>query len=1021
MKFHLLGAVELSVNGEPLAIRSDKRRQLLAALAMEVGKPLSHASLAYRLWGEDPPPSALTSLYSHVSRLRDLLERAARASGTNGTGDAPTIDTQSHTYILRADPQLIDWWQYLDFSKQAGLLTENGQDHQARTVLSRASSLWCGEPLAGLPGAWAQTTRITMADQHFATTLRRIEIDLRIGRFAELIPELTALRENRPTDERLAGHLMTALHAVGRATDALAVYPAVARLLHTHFATEPGETLTRLHRCILRGEPLPGAPERAEVALDPAPPAADQAEAPGRPRLIGRADDLHRVLPAPGARLAQGGVVTVSAILGMPGVGKTTLALHAADLMREHFPDGYVHLNLRAHVGNQPPLTSEAAGALLLRRLGVPATTIPIDADEVFALCVETLSSRRAVVVLDDASNAAQVRPLLPTAPTALVIVTSRRRLTDLPGARPVFLDVLTVDDAVSLFTNVVGPERSTDIESIIKIVERCGHLPLAVEIIASRFKGRPSWTLDHLARRLSRPGRLAEIRINSINITQVFELSYRCLSARQRSAFRLLGLYPGPDFGVHAAAALFGWKIDETDEVLEALLNAHLIIETSPDRYQLHDLLREFAVSLGVKQGQREAAVERLIRFSLHAADRADRLLYPHRSRTGLPEDQQLGNLADLLSAIEMNSPESARTWLDTEHANLIALTTHAHDIGLAEGGAWLAHVLAGHLEAEAYWREAQDMHRAAATHWRSQANHRQEARALIDLGATLANASHYEPATEALERGLDLAQAEGDLDAAANALNLLGRLRWDQTRHHEALAIQQEVLAIRKKQNDQWNMARCLVNIGILYRSTGNSEAATIAYESALPLSRKFNDRVLEFRILNNLGDLHLSSGRNPKVRGMFERILEIGGDFMSQLDLSIVRTNLAATLTIPEELEFALSLHQSALATFREAGSVRHEADARNWLGETLLAACQPEKARDQHAAALDLARSIDATREEVGALRGLGCCEAALGNPTAALAHLTAAAALAERVDISDEAARIRTALADLKSN
>ncbi|MFI9360955.1 tetratricopeptide repeat protein [Kitasatospora sp. NPDC053057] len=1003
-----------------MALHSDKRRQLLAALALEVGRPLSHTSLAYRLWDEEPPPSALTSLYSHVSHLRALLRRAARTGGTESPKEAPTIDTRSHTYTLRADPQLIDWWLYLDLSQQAGLLAENGQDHQARTVLSRAEELWGGEPLAGLPGTWARNTRATMADQRFATTLQRIEIDLRIGRHHELIPELTALREDRPTDERLAGHLMTALHAAGRQADALAVYPAVVRLLRADLATEPGEALTRLHRLMLNGEPLPGTPGRVELA-----PAADPAPSgtPGRHRLIGRRDDLRRVLPGAGADPsgARGGVVTVSAILGMPGVGKTTLALHAADLMREHFPDGYVYLNLRAHVGNQPPLTPEAAGALLLRRLGVPATTIPLDADEVFALCAEALSTRRAVVVLDDASNTAQIRPLLPPTPSALIIVTSRQRLAELPCARPVFLDVLPVDDAVALFTNVVGPDRSADRDRVVEIVDRCGLLPLAIELAASRLKARPSWTLDHLAQRLSRKGRLAEIRSGSDSIARAFEVSYQYLPAGQRSAFRLLGLYPGPDFGVHAAAALLGLAIDETDRVLEALLNCHLIQEIAPERYQLHDLLREFAAALGVEGKQRESAVGRLLRFALRAADRADRLLYPRRSRTQLPTDHQFDDMDDLLGDIEINSPEASKAWLEAEHSALIALTAHAHRVGLAETGAWLAHVLAGHLDAEAYWSEAQDMHRAAATHWRSQANDRQEARALIDLGATLANASRYESAAEALERGLTLARGENDPDAAANALSLLGRVRWSQSRLDESLAIQEEALGIRQEIDDQWNVARCLANIGIVHRSMGNYELALRTYNRALPISRKFNDRVFELRILNNIGDLHLISGNASEARRTFEQILRIGRDRMSQFDLSVVHVNLAATLRIPEELDYALRLYRSALETFRSIGSVRYEADATNGLGAAYLAAGRHEDAHDQYAMALSLARSVGTTREEAAALRGLGQCEAALGHADKAVEHLTSAVDLAESVGIADEATQARAALAKLRTH
>ncbi|WP_405003902.1 tetratricopeptide repeat protein [Kitasatospora purpeofusca] len=1014
------------MNGELSAIRTDKGRRLLAALALDVGRPLSHELLAGRLWDEEPPPSAVASIYSHVSRIRRQLRMAAAAESPGSPRDIPTIESRSHTYALRADTHLIDWHRFVDLSKNARQLADNGDDIQARTVLGRAEEIWRGEPLAGLPGGWAQSTRATMADQRLATTLLRIEIDLRLGRFGEVVPELTALREERPTDERVAAHLLVALHGAGRQAEALAVYPAVVRRLHADLGTGPGEALTRLHERMLTGAPLTGPAVRTPAGPRPAPGprgGAAPSPPPGR-HMIGRRDDLRRLLGSTGDAVEHGGVVTVSAILGMAGVGKTTLALHAAHLMRARFPEGYAHLNLGAHIVNRHPLTPSAVATALLRRLGVPAATIPLDSEELFAQCADLLATRRAVVVLDDAATAAQIRPLLPTAPASLVFVTSRRRLAELPGSRPVFLDILPVDDAVALFTSVVGRERADDRSRIVEIVDRCGLLPLAIEIAASRFKARPSWTLAHLAQRLSRKtGRLAEIRHDTESVARAFEMSYRSLPTEQQEAFRLLGAHPGPDIGLHAAAALFGRPVDETDHLLEALLHCHLVQEDTPERYQLHDLIREYAHVLTRDEGGSEeaaTALRRLLGFALHAADRADRLIYPRRSRLPLPTLRQLPGAEGLLYDLDLDSNDSARKWLDTEQSGLIVLAGHARSTGHPETAAWLAHVLAGHLDSQAYWSEAHELHQASATYWRSVPNDRCEARALIDLGATLANASRYPAAQEALQRGLTLARADHDDDATAEALSLLGALHWYRSSLTEALALQEESLRIRRETGDLWNTARCLANIGILENSLGNQEKAMGAYETALPLARRLGNRTLELRILNNLGDLYLGIRDHSAARASFEQVLNLENGSMPHFELAVVRINLAASLPAPEQLERVLSLYRSALTTFRRTGSIRHESIALAGLGDALLTVGRAEEARDQLALAMELAKSVGAAREEVAALRGLGQCEHLLGAPARAVAHLTRAVVLAEQAEATEEATLAREALARLGS-
>ncbi|MEV0190938.1 BTAD domain-containing putative transcriptional regulator [Kitasatospora purpeofusca] len=1013
------------------AIRTDKGRRLLAALALDVGRQLSHEQLAGRLWDEEPPPSAVASIYSHVSRIRSQLRLAAAAESPGSPRDIPTIESRSHTYSLRADSHLIDWHRFVDLSKNARRLADNGDDIQARTVLGRAEEIWRGEPLAGLPGGWAQATRATMADQRLATTLLRIEIDLRLGRFGEIVPELTALREERPTDERVAAHLLVALHGAGRQAEALAVYPAVVRRLHADLGTGPGEALTRLHERMLTGAPLTGPAVRTPASRAPAgprpapvPPGGGVPSPPPGRHMIGRRDDLRRLLGGTGDAVEQGGVVTVSAILGMAGVGKTTLALHAAHLMRHRFPEGYAHLNLGAHIVNRRPLTAPAVATALLRRLGVPAATVPLDSEELFAQCADLLATRRAVVVLDDAATAAQIRPLLPTAPASLVFVTSRRRLAELPGSRPVFLDILPVDDAVALFTSVVGRERADDRSRIVEIVDRCGLLPLAVEIAASRFKARPSWTLGHLAQRLSRKtGRLAEIRHDTESVARAFEMSYRSLPVEQQEAFRLLGVHPGPDIGLHAAAALLGRPVDETDHLLEALLHCHLVQENTPDRYQLHDLIVEYAHVLTQDEGGTEeaaTALRRLLGFTLHAADRADRLLYPRRSRLALPTLRQLPGAEGLMFDLDLDSNDSARKWLDTEQSGLIVLAGHARGTGHPEAAAWLTHVLAGHLDSQAYWSEAHELHQASAAYWRSVSNDRCEARALIDLGATLANASRYPAAQEALQRGLALARADRDDDATAEALSLLGGLLWHQSSLIEAVDLLEESLRIRRTSGDLWNTARCLANIGTIENSLGNRKSSLAAYEAALPLAREFQDRTLEFRVLNNLGDLFLGMHDHESARTSFERILDIAGDDISHFDLAVAQANLAASLPIPEQYDRAVGLYRSALSTFRSTGSVRHEANALNGLGGTLLAAGRSADASDQYTLARELARSVGAAREEVTALRGLGECELTLGARDRATLLLAEAVALADRIKAADELARARESLARARS-
>ncbi|MEV6977943.1 BTAD domain-containing putative transcriptional regulator [Kitasatospora sp. NPDC093806] len=1027
MEFHLLGSVELSVNGELFTIRSDKRRRLLAALALDVGRPLSHEWLANRLWDEEPPPSALASIYSHVSHIRAELRKAAAAEGASSPHDTPTITRGSHTYSLRADPQQVDWHRYLELSRSARQLAENGDDVQARTVLSRAEELWRGEPLAGLPGSWAQSTRATMADQRLATTLLRVEIDLRLGRFGELIPELTALREERPTDERVAAHLLVALHGAGRQADALAVYPAIVRRLNADLGTTPGAPLTRLHERILHNSPVTELFARpgARGPRDPTPrphrrPEGNRSNLPAPPNLVGRTEELDRLRSGTAPVPTRGGVITVESISGMPGVGKTALALAVAHRLQADFPDGQYYIPLRAVSGPQP-LSSTAAATSLLRLLGVGVAELPPDGESVTALCRKLLSERRAVVILDDAVGPEQVRDILPSAPAALIIVTSRRRLTELSRVRSLFLDVLPLADAVELFTQLIGPERVYPPARIAVVVRQCGLLPLAIELAASRLKARPSWSLDHLIRRLSRKSRrLIEIRDGSASVASAFEVSYQELSAEQRRVFRRLGLHPGPDFSLHAAAALVNHPLDQTDQLLEGLMQLHLIQERSPERYQFHDLLHEYAVTLAQQEesaAEREAALLRLAGLALYASDRADRAVYPNRPRLDLPTIDQFPLLDDLLADLDLRDPDLARAWLETERVSLIALATALRDRALPDPAGWLAHILGADLDAQGFWSDAHRTHLASVLHWRTSGNTRHEAWSLLDLGSTLIQLSRYPEAGQTLSHALTVAREAEDPEAVAEILGKQAAVHWAQSDLASALAVQLSGMEIRRTIDDHWNIARFLCNVGVINISMGNHRAALDALTEALPYAQSFTDSSLEFKILNNIGEIRLGMRERRPARQAFERIIRINEGNVSQLDLATVKTNLAATLDVPGEFAAAQDLYHSALTTFRELGSIRHESDAHNGLGDLLGAAGRHREAAEHHARALALARSVGAAREEAAALRGLGQVHLLQGNLEQAVDVLIQASTLARTLQARQEEARAGELLVD----
>ncbi|MFJ8438456.1 BTAD domain-containing putative transcriptional regulator [Kitasatospora griseola] len=876
-----------------MPISSWKVRTLLAALAVDLERPVSPAVLAERLWDGEPPPSAAGTLQVYVSRLRAALRDAAALDTESGERPVEIV-SRPGTYALRAEPEQIDWHAHHRLTRQARALVEEGEDREALDLLDQADDIWQGEPLAGLPGEWAQQTRTFMQDRWLAAQLTRSEIELRLGRYADLVPTLAELSAKNPWNERVAAHLMTALYGSGRIAEALATYRRIGRCLFRDLGTNPGEALTELNGRILDGAnvttliprpvsaPITAAPTTAAHTHRPGPETARRtAILPSMPELVGRDAEL-KLLEAAArgewpARTGDGSTaLPVVALSGLPGSGKTVLAVTAAHRLHQEFPDGTVLLPLGAHSGARTDPSPEAAATGLLRQFGVPAAEIPLESDELLSACRELLSSRRSLVILDDAAGAEQIGPLLPAAPSSFVLVTSRHRMAELPTVSSVPLDALTPDAAAAMFTRLAGPDRAVDPAGIAAITDLCSCHPLALHLAASRFRSRPSWTLIVLADRLSGAnGRLDELRDGRGSLKRSFAMSYQALTSDQQLALRLLSLHPGGDFGPYAAAALIGCPTEAAERLVEDLLGVHLIEERTPERFNYHDLVREFAQDTSARTDsveERSEASERLLAASFRALDQADRFVFPGRFRLSLPDSVGQAFRNRLPHLPRWPHADLAQAWLAVEIPGLLTLERQLRATGDNHRAAWFAHLLARCLDVGGFWHEALPMHQAASEHWRASGDTPQELHSLVSLSIIQLRFSRYAEAARTADRALHLARAAGDPESCAEALDRVSEVQWEIGEYTEALGLQDEVLRLRRAIGDERQLARSLNNQALLNSKLGNHEISRRHLSEVIDIYTRLGDEDHRIKAHINLGVLFMESGKTESARHIF-----------------------------------------------------------------------------------------------------------------------------------------------------
>ncbi|KUL54773.1 regulator [Streptomyces sp. NRRL F-4489] len=952
LRFTVLGPVRAWRGETPLAAGSPQQRALLAALLLRGGRTATAPELVDALWGDEPPHAALAALRTYASRLRKALGP-----------DAEALVSESGGYALRpvdGRPPALDHDTAEQYAAEAEKAKAAGERGRARKLLDAALDLWDGEPLAGVPGPYAETQRTRLQEWRLSLTETRLELDLEAGCHAEAVSELTALTAAHPLRERLRELLMLALYRSGRQAEALAVYADTRRLLADELGVDPCASLSELHQRILR----------ADAELD-APPAEDGPDAAGttfvRPRQLpatvadftGRAAFVKELSDQ--LATAGGSVMAVSAVAGIGGVGKTTLAVHVAHAAREHFPDGQLYVDLQGAGRN--PAEPEAVLGAFLRALGTADSAIPDGLEERAAFFRSTLAGRRVLALLDNARDAAQVRPLLPGTEGCAALITSRSRMIDLAGAHLVDLDVMSPEEALRLFTRIVGEERVTsERQAAMAVVGACGFLPLAIRIAASRLAARRTWTVSTLASKLAdERRRLDELRAGDLAVTATFELGYKQLEPAQARAFRLLGLADGPDISLAAAAALLDLGADDAEDLLESLVDTSLLESAAPGRYRYHDLVRLYARACAERDehppSERDAALSRLLDFYLVTASRmyalerpGDRLI-AHMERADHPGLE----FADRASALEWLFSEAGCLLACARQSTAPAVLRRAADLllltkDLAESGADALQYEQANTTLLAAAREAGDAHAEARVHTAlayvrtlsgrlDDADENAKSAMLLGLAAgdpfsssyapndrgIIANAQRRHKDAEAyLQQALTAFRDDGNRQSEASALCNLSRVHLDTGRVESAISLAAEGIAIYRELGAKRRLGNGMYALALAYTQAGRLAEAAEQLAAALGIFRDSRQRFWEAMTIFRLAEVDLAAGRPADAANRAEQALTALRGVSGESWRASALTTLGRALN---ELGHSGRAHvcwQEALAIFERLGS-------------------------------------------------------------------------------------------------
>jgi tetratricopeptide (TPR) repeat protein/DNA-binding SARP family transcriptional activator len=983
MEFRVLGPIELWSAGQQRDLGSNRARCVLANLLLTPGTTIPAEVLIDRVWDTQPPPKARESLSVYITRLRASLRQAC--------GDRVRLVGQARGYELDVDPEAVDLHQFRRLRRQADALIATGDPGHAATMLREADGLWHGQAFAGIRGDWMGRMRDSLEEERRAAILIRVDCELQLGRHSDLVGELRHLLAQYPLDETLVAYQMTALYLSGRPGDALSLYRDTRGRLIEDQGAEPGPVLSELHQRILRHDPdlAPRPDDRGPGRTSP----ADMLP-PETRDFVGRSDELELLTGE------QGDAPRVSVIEGTAGVGKTALAVHAARAVSAQFPDGVFYLNFHAHEPGGHSLDGADAVHSLLRMLTASTTQMPAELGECVTLLRAQLSRRRAVVILDDAARYDQVEPLLSAAGQSMILITTRFGFPGLEGAQALPLDVLPMDDAVTLFRTVAGQGRVRDEGEAAAAVGLCGRLPLAIQLAAGRlaqdYPPRLADLVGELAQPPARPGGAGAA---SPEVMSAFEVSYRSLEPEHQRFFRRLGLNPCPGVSLWAAAALGGSSLAEADKALTVLLDHHLIAQASVGQYRFHDLIREFAATCAAREESRpeqRQAVGRLLDYYLHAADEADRVLHPFRHRLQGPAPHPPS------ASPALCTQEGAADWLESEWRNVLQAARHAHRHEWKQKCADLTHALAGFLEVSAYWDEAIAAHTLALQASRDAADPARTAQASLDLSEVLQQTGRHEAALPLAEDAAAIYRDLADWRGEAEALDQTGTAHFRAGRFREALAYFREAGIAYHNTTDRHGVAGALSHAGVVAWQLGRYDEAQAQLQEALSLFGDVGDRRGQAKTLNNLGKMQLYLGRHREALESYQKSLEIFREIGGAQYEAILYNNIGSVYHYKGSYEDGLDAYRRALATYRRIGDLPNESEVLNEIGAIYRSAECRDEALIYHEKARAIAEEIGNLSQQLTAIRGIADVRREYGRNDEALDHYHTALRMAREI-------------------